>query len=118
MRRDARHAVGCGLSHVLHAVIVNDLAICWLKFRVAGFWPVLGDYVWSERVRGSRKLPNDFSSGRKGAFALSLDSSLLSYGRMAPSPARSAACRILRDPFKSKASMIAAELALGPRPKR
>lgn len=72
----------------------------------------------SEHVQATLKMPGDDSDGRKATFALSLDSSQLRSSGMDPSPARSAALRILRNPSRSKAAMIAAELALGPRPKR
>ncbi len=72
----------------------------------------------SKHVQAARKMPGDDSKGMKASFAGSLDSRQHRSGEMDPSPAMSAASRILRDPSKSKAAMIAAELALGPRPKR
>jgi len=72
----------------------------------------------SEHVQAILKVHRDGSNGGKATFALRLNSSQLRSGEMDPSPARSASSRILRDPSKSKAAMVAAELALGPRPKR
>ncbi|MBT2766140.1 hypothetical protein J7J08_00645 [Stenotrophomonas sp. ISL-67] len=72
----------------------------------------------SEHVQATLKMPRDGSIGRKATFASSLDSSQLRSSGADHSPTRSAASRILWDSSRSKAAMIAAELALGPRPKR
>lgn len=75
-------------------------------------------FMLSKHVQAAYKMPGEGSSGRKATFAPSLDSHQNRSSEMDLSPAMSAASRILRDPSKSKAAMIAAELALGPRPKR
>jgi len=72
----------------------------------------------SKHVQAARKMPGDGSNSRKATFAACLDSRQLRSSAMDHSPEMSSASRILRDPSKSKAAMIAAELALGPRPKR
>jgi len=72
----------------------------------------------SEHVQATLKMPGDGSDGTKAPSASNSDPSQLSPSGMDPSPAKSAASRILRDPARSKSAMIAAELALGPRQKR
>jgi len=72
----------------------------------------------TKHVQAAHKMPVDGSNGGKATFAPGLDFRQLRSSEMDHSPAMSSASRILRDPSKSKAAMIAAELALGPRPKR
>ncbi|UQY88569.1 hypothetical protein LQE85_04955 [Stenotrophomonas rhizophila] len=72
----------------------------------------------TKHVQAAHKMPGDGFNGRKATFAPGLDSRQLRSSEMDHSPEMSFASKILRDPSKSKAAMIAAELALGPRPKR
>lgn len=72
----------------------------------------------SKHVQATLKMPDDGSIGIKATCVPSLDSRQVRSSGMSHSPVRSASSRVLRDPSKSKAAMIAAELALGPRPKR
>lgn len=72
----------------------------------------------NRHVQATLKKLGDGSIGIKATCVTGLDSRQVRSSGMSHSSARSASSRMLRDPSKSKAAMIAAELALGPRPKR
>lgn len=72
----------------------------------------------NQHVQATLKMPGDGSIGIKATCVTGLDSRQVRSSGMSNSPVRSVSSRILRDHSKSKAAMIAAELALGPRPKR
>lgn len=72
----------------------------------------------NRHVQATLKLPDEGSICIKATCVAGLDSRQVRSSGMSHSPVRSALSGILRDPSKRKAAMIAAELALGPRPKR
>ncbi|WP_314104808.1 hypothetical protein [uncultured Stenotrophomonas sp.] len=76
------------------------------------------DSLLQRVTRAAFKVLTDSANSKHSKMALGLDASQHRSGEAIRSPAKSAAYRIIRDPSKSKAAMIAAELALARRPKR